>query len=205
MDRFSPIEAAEQCPREQAGQALPHWRTLLQAARQREGDAPQARWLQLASLGRDGAPRVRTLVFRAWVGPDRLDLLTDSRSKKASELSAEPRLELCWLLPHSRCQFRMRGQRLQLPYGEEKAARVLQWQQLKATERALWAWPEPGAPLDARAHFPAEVAETTPIPTCFVLLRIQLKQVELLELTGMPHKRRLWCADQNWKEERLNP
>jgi len=43
---------------------LPPWRPLLRAARQREGRAPQARWLQLASVARDGSPRVRTLVFR---------------------------------------------------------------------------------------------------------------------------------------------
>jgi len=29
--------------------------------------------------------------------------------------------------------------------------------------------------------------------------------VELLELTGHPHQRRRWCANQNWSEERLNP
>jgi pyridoxamine 5'-phosphate oxidase len=29
--------------------------------------------------------------------------------------------------------------------------------------------------------------------------------VELLELTGHPHQRRRWRADQEWCEERLNP
>ena len=93
-------------------EALPPWRPLLRAARQREGRSPQARWLQLATLGRDGAPRVRTLVFRGWGGPAQLDLLTDARSSKSIELQAEPRVELCWLLPKARAQFRLRGQRL---------------------------------------------------------------------------------------------
>ena len=48
--------------------ALPPWRQLLRGARQREGRSPQARWLQLATLGADGTPRVRTLVFRGWAG-----------------------------------------------------------------------------------------------------------------------------------------
>ena len=74
---------------------LPPWRPLLRGARQREGRAPQARWLQLASVAADGSPRVRTLVFRGWAAAATLDLLTDGRSAKAAELQREPRVELC--------------------------------------------------------------------------------------------------------------
>ncbi len=184
---------------------LPPWRPLLRGARQREGRSPQARWLQLASIGADGAPRVRTLVFRGWAGPAVLDLLTDSRSSKASELIAEPRLELCWLLPKARSQFRLRGQRLELPPPDEQAVRQQHWQQLNPGARALWGWPEPGAPFDAAAAFPAELPDGTALPACFTLVRIAVTQVELLELTGHPHQRRRWRADQQWSEERLNP
>ena len=184
---------------------LPPWRPLLRAARPREGRAPQARWLQRASLGADGAPRVRTLVFRGWAGPAVLDLLTDGRSSKASELAAEPRLELCWLLPKSRCQFRLRGVRQVLPSAEELQARTQHWQQLNGGARALWGWPKPGAPFDASASFPADLPDDTPMPEVFQLLRIALERVELLELTGCPHQRRRWVADQGWREERLNP
>ena len=83
-------------------EVLPPWRLLLRAARQREGRNPQARWLQLATVAADGSPRLRTLVFRGWAGPAQLDLLTDGRSAKRAELQAEPRVELCWLLPKAR-------------------------------------------------------------------------------------------------------
>ena len=46
--------------------AIPPWRPLLRAAMQREGRSVAARWVQLATTGRDGTPRVRTLVFRGW-------------------------------------------------------------------------------------------------------------------------------------------
>ena len=184
---------------------LPPWRPLLRGARQREGRSPQARWLQLASLGRDGAPRVRTLVFRGWAGPQQLDLLTDGRSAKAAELKQEPRVELCWLLPKARCQFRLRGQRLQLAPEAALAARHQHWQQLNPGARALWGWPHPGASFEAAGPFPAELPDGTPLPDTFELLRIELEQVELLELTGHPHQRRRWRADQGWAEERLNP
>ena len=51
-------------------EALPPWRPLLRAALQREGRSVSARWVQLATNGRDRTPRVRTLVFRGWSGVD---------------------------------------------------------------------------------------------------------------------------------------
>jgi pyridoxamine 5'-phosphate oxidase len=102
---------------------LPPWRPLLRGAREREGRSPLARWLQLATLAADGTPRVRTLVFRGWGGPAALDLLTDGRSAKAAELRAQPALELCWLLPRARCQFRLRGVVVDLPGEQERAER----------------------------------------------------------------------------------
>ena len=185
--------------------SLPPWRPLLRGARQREGRSPQARWLQLATVGADGAPRVRTLVFRGWGGPAQLDLLTDRRSGKSEELRAEPRVELCWLLPKARSQFRLRGRRLAMDTEANDTARQQHWQQLHPGARSLWGWPEPGAPLDADAAFPAELTDGTPLPDCFELVRITIEQVELLELTGHPHQRRRWRADQTWAEERLNP
>ena len=188
---------------------LPPWRPLLRGARQREGRAPQARWLQLATVAADGSPRVRTLVFRGWAAAATLDLLTDGRSAKAAELRQEPRVELCWLLPKARCQFRLRGQRQQLDPDSNLAARTQHWQQLNPGARALWGWPQPGANFDATSDatgpVPAELAYGTPLPDCFELVRIAVEQVELLELTGHPHQRRRWRADQGWAEHRLNP
>jgi hypothetical protein len=68
-----------------------------------------ARWLQLATVALDGSPRVRTLVFRGWADAAVLDLLTDGRSAKTIELQQQPVVELCWLLPQARSQFRLRG------------------------------------------------------------------------------------------------
>ena len=81
---------------------LPPWRARLRGAREREGRQPTARWLQLATTGLDGTPRVRTLVFRGWAGSDRLELYTDARSTKFEELMQHPQVELCWLLPKAK-------------------------------------------------------------------------------------------------------
>jgi pyridoxamine 5'-phosphate oxidase len=187
------------------GEALPPWRPLLRAARHREGRSPQARWLQLATVAGDGSPRVRTLVFRGWAGGAALDLLTDGRSGKSAELHVQPHVELCWLLPKAKAQFRLRGQRLRLSAEAEHLARQQHWQQLRPEARALWGWPEPGIPLEADANFAAALPDGTPLPACFELVRIAIDQVELLELTGVPHQRRRWRASSGWQEEQLNP
>jgi pyridoxamine 5'-phosphate oxidase len=185
--------------------ALPPWRPLLRAARQREGRSPAARWLQLASLAPDGTPRVRTLVFRGWGGGSSLDLLTDGRSAKAAELEREPAVELCWLLPRTRCQFRLRGRRAVLAEAVDERERRRHWQGLTPAGRALWGWPEPAAPLAAAADFPSELPAAAPLPAHFTLLRIALHQVELLELGVHPHRRRRWRLADGWREQQLNP
>jgi pyridoxamine 5'-phosphate oxidase len=43
------------------------------------------------------------------------------------------------------------------------------------------------------------------MPAHFLLLRIALHQVEALELTGHPHRRRRWQMVTGWAEETLNP
>jgi pyridoxamine 5'-phosphate oxidase len=148
---------------------------------------------------------VRTLVFRGWADGDAFDLLSDGRSAKAAELQRKPAVELCWLLPRARCQFRLRGAVVILPSEQDQKERRQHWQTLSPSGRALWAWPEPGVPLQAGAPFPAELADDTPLPGHFRLLRIAVDQVELLELTAHPHRRRRWCRDGGWAEEPLNP
>lgn len=186
-------------------EALPSWRPLLRAAREREGRSPAARWLQLATLAADGTPRVRTLVFRGWSGPAALDLLTDGRSAKPAELAHQPAVELCWLLPKARSQFRLRGALLPLAADQLERERRRHWQALTPGGRALWGWPEPGAPFAPEGPWPDTLDDALPVPEPFMLLRIALHQVELLELGGHPHRRLRWRADQGWGEERLNP
>jgi pyridoxamine 5'-phosphate oxidase len=186
--------------------ALPPWRPLLRGAREREGKrSPQNRWLQLATVAADGTPRVRTLVFRGWAGGAALDLLTDGRAAKAEELARQPAVELCWLLPRARCQFRLRGELARLPLADDREERERHWERLTPGGRALWGWPEPGAPRTPDAVVPEVWPEGTPLPDHFQLLRIALVRVELLELLGHPHRRRRWRRETDWAEELLNP
>ena len=182
-------------------QSLPPWRARLRGAREREGRQPTARWLQLATLGLDGTPRVRTLVFRGLQGSDRLELYTDGRSEKYQELTQLPHVELCWLMPKAKQQYRLRGSWLQ----DEPAPHSARWENLSARGRALWGWPAPGQPFEPEANFPAELDATAERPQHFVVLQLQINRAELLDLNRHPHQRILWCRDDDWREQPLNP
>lgn len=185
--------------------SFPPWRPPLRAALHREGRSSNSRWLQLATVASDGTPRVRTLVFRGWSAPAILDLFTDGRSDKASELRNLSIAEICWLLPRARSQFRLRSRLCQLPAEELLIQRQHHWRKLTPSARALWGWPEPGIPLELEADFPQELGDTTPMPNHFELMSFEVFQVELLELGGQPHRRRRWRATSAWSEELLNP
>jgi len=184
---------------------LPPWRPLLRGARQREGRAPGAGWLQLASVAADGTPRVRTLVFRGWSADGALELLSDARSEKPVELSGQGQVELCWLFRKAREQFRLRG--IAQVLGESDAPEMLRdhWQRLTPGGRSVWAWPHPGQPFEPAGPWPQEVADGAPSPPHLVLIRIQIQRVEQLDLKPHPHRRLCWDRGDGWVERRLNP
>ena len=184
---------------------FPVWRQRLRAAQQREGRSPSARWLQLASVALDGTARVRTLVFRGWTGDRQLNLYTDQRSAKCDELNLQPHVELCWLMPKAKQQYRLRGViHLQSPDQRLDACQQA-WTSLTNSGRALWFWPPPGLPFQTDADFPEKVTTDQP-PDHFLLLQLEITRVELLELGRHPHQRLRWLHQEGgWSEQRLNP
>jgi len=186
-------------------EAIPPWRPLLRAAMQREGRSIAARWVQLATTGLDGAPRVRTLVFRGWAGADQLELFSDQRSEKVRELSNDGAAEVCWLFPKARQQYRLRGRVELITATKQPELCQQRWQNLSDAGRAVWGWPTPADPLDPTAAFPDQLAETTPLPEHFVVLHLKVDSVERLNLGPHPHQRTRWTADTLWQEHPLNP
>ena len=186
-------------------EAIPPWRPLLRAALQREGRSVAARWVQLATTGRDGTPRVRTLVVRGWAGGNQLELFSDQRSEKVKELSVNGAAELCWLFPKARQQYRLRGRIDLITPAEQADLCERRWQQLSDTGRAVWGWPTPADPLDHSAAFPEHLSETSPLPEHFVVLRMNVDSVERLNLGPHPHQRTRWTTTTRWQEQPLNP
>ncbi len=83
------------------------WRRLARGAADRRSGFHT---VQLATIGADGGPRVRTVVLRAVTPALRLlRVHTDARSAKAAELAAEDRVEICGYDAHAKMQIRARG------------------------------------------------------------------------------------------------
>ena len=186
-------------------ETIPPWRPLLRAAMQREGRSVAARWVQLATTGRDGAPRVRTLVFRGWTGAEQLELFSDQRSEKVKELANNGAAELCWLFAKARQQYRLQGMVQLITAAEQPELCQNRWHKLSDTGRAVWGWPTPADPLDPSAAFPEQLSETSPLPEHFVVLQMQVNTVERLNLGPHPHQRTRWTATTHWQEQPLNP
>ena len=72
--------------------------------------SPQHRFVQLATIGLDGRPAVRTVVFRGFLDESRdLTFTTDARSAKRVEVETCADVVLCWYFAETREQFRLSG------------------------------------------------------------------------------------------------
>jgi hypothetical protein len=166
------------------------WRRLARGAADRRSGFHT---VQLATLGLDGAPRVRTVVLRGVEqAAGRLRVHTDRRSAKWAEIAAEPRVELHAYDPRAKLQVRMRGRIL--PQAEGPVA------------DAAWAASSPGSRACYRAalapgsalHDPAE-ADSEPALRAqadpqdgrdrFAALLLEATRVEWLWLAAGGHRR----------------
>ncbi|XP_031739223.1 pyridoxine/pyridoxamine 5'-phosphate oxidase 2 isoform X2 [Cucumis sativus] len=93
------------------GSAVAPWKSLLLSALESNGHFKHSKFLQLATIGTNGRPSNRTVVFRGFEeGTDRIHIYTDSRNRKIEELKncpfAEQRAE-AWssISPKSRMQY----------------------------------------------------------------------------------------------------
>ena len=161
---------------------VPPWRTALSAALQRGSKAPEARYVQLATVDGHGLPRNRTVVFRGFGPASQLLVLTDARSQKVGELTAQPRAEVCWYLAATREQFRLRSHCTLHgagATGDWAQLRTELWQARGARGQAEWLGTVPAEAL-------REAVDD------FVLLVCDVQHAEHLQLRTDPHTETVW-------------
>ncbi len=191
---------------------LAPWRSSLARALHLNRSLIYARYVQLATVRTDGRPANRTVVFRGFLdSTNQLKFITDDRSEKIEQLTAQPWAEVCWYFPKSREQFRLLGQlRAVGANGPEPLlkARQTQWQDLSDAARLQFAWAAPKQPrAEASAFHPPPPDPIQPLPN-FCLLLLDPVQVDHLELRGDPQNRNLYIYNpeqQNWQIEAINP
>ena len=180
---------------------IPPWVQQVIITQKKESHKNSSRWLQLSTIGMDNSPRVRTVVFRGLNKEYEIEILTDKRSEKFKEVEMNNKVEICWLFPKSKCQFRFRGVS-KLDEGNDALAH---WENLLPNAKSLWAGPRPGDIYEKDSFYPSEITENSAKLNNFILIKIEVNQVEQLLLQKPVHIRRRWLRDNNWTEARINP
>jgi hypothetical protein len=145
-----------------SGATVPRWLERLQASVAASRATPGAHFVQLATAGLDGRPRVRTVVFRGLLleqgagaagatpaarrgdgcdGARAIKFITHVKSDKVAQARARPWCEVCWWFSASREQFRIAGR---LEVVTEGPLRDEQWRAISDAAREQFFWPDPG-------------------------------------------------------------
>jgi PPOX class probable FMN-dependent enzyme len=182
----------------------PPWIPILRDALDREfGTAPSI--AALATVDRDGKPRVRHVVIRQLGDLGALVVATDARSGKACQLRHRPGVELAFWLPAQRLQFRINGLASVISSTDGDPRWRDQWLSLSDATRATFFWPPPGRPFDAGARIETEVAAAVEPPVEFELIVVEPEHVDRLDISVFPHQRARWRAETGWRFEALHP
>ncbi|KVH47433.1 pyridoxamine 5'-phosphate oxidase family protein [Burkholderia diffusa] len=150
--------------------------------------------LQAATLGLDGAPKVRTIVLRQVSRTEhRLSFHTDARSEKVAELRRDPRIAIVASDLDSRVQIRAEGV---AAICDDEAQRRAIWQSNRPHTLLLYRAPlRPGTPIESPedAHVIARPGPgTTPTDDGyrnFCLLHVTVTRIDWLELARSGHRR----------------
>jgi pyridoxamine 5'-phosphate oxidase len=189
------------------------WLPSLVLAMHQNRHAPDSRFVQMATVRRDGRPANRTVVFRGFLNDSpRLAFVTDARSEKAAELEHLPWSQLCWYFPVTHEQYRISGPVAVVGHDSDDAelrgARTTSWRELAEAVRVSFTWPEPGAPRDdGGVRFPAVHPDPETPPAHFCLLVLDPHEVDLLEINGNPQNRWIYRRNETgrWQGSEVNP
>lgn len=201
--------------------ALAPWRSPLSRALHRNRALIYTRYAQLATVGLDGKPSNRTIVFRGFVDQavpqanNDLKFITDRRSEKVEQIALHPAAELCWYFPKTREQFRIAGNLHLITHTDISPSdsteawqklRRMTWHNLSDAARSQFAWPTPKNDRAAPAAFDiADLDANQPLDT-FCLLILCPVSVDHLELKGEPQNRCLYIHENGaWKQRSVNP
>ncbi|MEG3440080.1 Npun_F5749 family FMN-dependent PPOX-type flavoprotein [Pannus brasiliensis CCIBt3594] len=192
---------------------LAPWRSILSRSLHLNRSLPNARYFQLATLTLDGKPANRTVVFRGFrENTNQLQIITDARSEKISQIHASEWGEICWYFPNTREQFRLSGSieiiSAKDTDSENRKARDRVWRELSDSARIQFAWPCPKRPRDGNpeAFTPAQPSDTEPLEN-FCLLLFNPVSVDHLQLKGNPQDRVIYTQNDvgEWCVESVNP
>ncbi|KAK7389787.1 hypothetical protein VNO78_25081 [Psophocarpus tetragonolobus] len=191
------------------------WKQLLLNALESNAHLNHSSFLQLATIGTNGTPSNRTVVFRGFQdNTDNIQINTDARTRKIEELKLCSSAEICWYFTDSWEQFRINGNvdiidglnpdLLKLEQREKS------WFASSLRSRSQYFWPNPGLPcLNEQAQPEVSLDPSTGPVDAFCLLILEPNQVDYLNLKSnkrLTFKSSVSAASKkNWIVERVNP
>ena len=161
------------------------------------------RYVQFATLGLDGKPRVRVVVFRGFsLSEASFFIITDARSEKVKELAQCPDVEVSWYFTQTREQFRLQCGAVTHSHGTDADLhRDVLWKGLSDAAKAQFFWPEPGLPSGEGRSL--EI--TTHPPETFVVIECSPHQVDHLVLAKIQRRTLSDLTASGWTEVSINP
>ncbi|WP_175753193.1 pyridoxamine 5'-phosphate oxidase family protein [Burkholderia ambifaria] len=161
--------------------------------------------VQAATLGLDGAPKVRTIVLRQVSRADRLLAFhTDARSEKVAELRRDSRIAVVANDLDALVQIRAEGV---ASICDDEAQRRAIWQSSRPHTLLLYRAPlRPGTPIES-----PEEAHVTPSPgdaptddgyRNFCLVHVMVTRIDWLELARGGHRRAVFDVNDDGYEGR---
>ncbi|TYH62998.1 hypothetical protein ES332_D07G160000v1 [Gossypium tomentosum] len=192
------------------------WKQLLLNALESNSHLKHSSYFQLATVGCNGRPSNRTLVFRGFQeSSDKFHINTDYRTHKIEELKHCPFAEICWYFTDSWEQFRISG-RVDVIDGSnpdtfELQQREKSWFASSVKSRLQYLGPNPGLPRISEHQSEEEVRLDPSIGpvAAFCLLVLDPDQVDYLNLKSTERVKFISTLDmngvKNWTSERINP
>ncbi|KAH7659546.1 Pyridoxamine 5'-phosphate oxidase protein [Dioscorea alata] len=189
------------------------WKQLLQAAMDSHAHLKHSSFIQLATLGTNGRPANRTVVFRGFLdGSDRIRMHTDSRSCKIEEIKHCPFGEICWYFTESWEQFRINGKIEIIDKSTTDAIKVEQreksWQSIAGKSKLQYLGPAPRSPYKEGPGIDYELDPSAGPFDAFSLLILEPDQVDYINLKSDERwifTSRMSNSDKIWVPERVNP
>ncbi|XP_058085670.1 pyridoxine/pyridoxamine 5'-phosphate oxidase 2 [Magnolia sinica] len=191
------------------------WKQLLVNALQANAPLKHSSFFQLATIGFNGRPSNRTVVFRGFQeGSDKIQINTDYRSRKIEDIKHCPFGEICWYFTDSWEQFRINGT-IDIIDGSNPDPVKLQqreraWFASSLKSRLQYLGPSPGLPCISEEpcnEYPLDPS-TGPVGA-FCLLVLDPEEVDYLNLKS--NERLIYTSKRNgdggqcWMLEKINP
>ncbi|XP_076950314.1 pyridoxine/pyridoxamine 5'-phosphate oxidase 2-like isoform X2 [Bidens hawaiensis] len=186
------------------GSTASPWKQLLLNALQSNSHLRHSSYFQLATIGPNGMPANRTVVFRGFQdSSNKIQINTDTRTHK-----------ICWYFTDSWEQFRINGP-VDVIDGSNPDSMKLQqrekaWFASSPKSRLQYLGPNPGLPSfgDQPDEGPSSLDPAAGPVAAFCLLVLDPHQVDYLNLKSserVSFSRKIANEDVSWNSEKVNP